>query len=128
MSALLADEKSVDAVHSGVDALVLSIFEAVLGHEAVTAESDASARAALTAAKCQTIREKYGAALEAVEHLTGIDKSPQEQEEEILRLSSLCKAARQRILDREAELIRRREQIDSSLKNIFSNDRLGLKN
>ena len=117
---------SVDEVHTCVDGLVLSIFEAVLGHEAVTAETSAEGREIVTAAKCRAISEKYAAAQSAVDRLVGIDRTPQQQEEEILRLSEQCKATRERILQREAQLVQRRNDIDSQIKDLINDSVLGL--
>ena len=116
----------VDDVHRGVDALMLGVFEAVLGHEAVTAEPTADARAAATAAKCREIMEKYTAVHMAVNNLAGIDKTEDQQEEEILQLSQQCQAARRRILDRVDELKQRRDSIDASIMALLSDEKLGL--
>jgi len=56
----------------------------------------------------------------------GIDRTPQQQEEEILRLSEQCKATRERILQREAQLVQRRNDIDSQIKDLLSDSVLGL--
>ena len=121
-----AGASSVDDVHAAVDGLVLSVFEAVVGHEAVTAEETDEGREAVTAAKCQSIADKLAAAQSAVERLTGVRRTQAEQEAEILKLSEECKAARNRILQREAQLVQRRGEIDAAIKSLLSDKALGL--
>lgn len=118
---------SVDDVHKEIDGFMLSVFEAVHGHEAVTAETSHESRIALSAAKCQAILDRYTNACTAIEGLVGITKTKQEQEEEIEQLSEQCRVVRERILEREAVLVQRREDIDVKLKELLNDDVLGIK-
>lgn len=111
---------SVDDVHKEIDRLMLSIFEAVRGHEA-PADGPGG-----TTAKCQEIVDRYNATLAAVDSLVGINRTKEEQEAEIRDLSEQCRLVRQRIMKHEDNLVAQRAAIDDKLKALFSDTQLGL--
>lgn len=118
---------SVDDVHANVDALMLSIFEAVRGHEAATdATAGVEAQQAVAAVKCQDIVDKYNSTLAAIDDLVGIDSTKEQQEEEIRALSAQCRLARERIMQHEDQLAAKRNAIDGQLKALLNDDVLGL--
>lgn len=117
---------SVDDVHARIDALMLSLFEAVRGHEAVTAETSVEARGAVSEQLQQTVADNYAATLRSVQSLVGLNRTSKEQEDEIASLAEQCEQVRQRILQREDKLVQRREDIDTQLKKLLNDQVLGL--
>jgi hypothetical protein len=117
---------SVDDVQARIDALMLSLFEAVRGHEAVTAETSVEARGAVSAQLQQTVADNYAATLRSVQNLVGLNRTSKEQEDEIASLAEQCEQVRQRILQREDKLVQRREDIDTQLKELLNDQVLGL--
>ena len=117
---------SVDDVHARIDALMLSLFEAVRGHEAVTAETSVEARGAVSEQLQQTVADNYAATLRSVQSLVGLNRTSKEQEDEIASLAEQCEQVRQRILQREDKLVQRREDIDTQLKELLNDQVLGL--
>jgi len=123
---------TVDAVHDELDGLVLSVFEAIRGHEvavqqAAQAEGSGEEQLAIVRkGKALEVNRKHQSAKAAVESLLGIDTTQEQQEVELLQQSERIAQLRERILLSEGKLLQKKKSIDAALSSELSDDVLGL--
>ena len=123
---------TVDAVHDTLDSLVLSVFEAIRGHEAAVLqagleeEGGEQALQAVRKEKAEEVHRKYVAAVQSVQSLAGLDTTPGQQEEELQQQSQRIQQLRERILTSEGKLLQKKNSIDAALSAELSDQVLGL--
>jgi hypothetical protein len=123
---------TVDAVHDTLDSLVLSVFEAIRGHEVAVLqagleeEGGEQALQAVRKEKAEEVHRKYVAAVQSVQSLAGLDTTPSQQEEQLQQQSQRIQQLRERILTSEGKLLQKKNSIDAALSAELSDQVLGL--
>lgn len=118
---------SVDDVHDRLDSLMLSVFDAVLGHTAVSITPDGNTNIdTLRAEKVQKIRSEYSIAVDGIENLVGIDRTEDEQQQILAQQSQDISALKEKIMLFEAQMLQKKREIDVALNSALSDQVLGL--
>ena len=127
---------TVDAVHDQLDALVLSVFEAIRGHEVAVKNAEkeeavagqikpALQRAHRDVAK--EVRVQYNATMARIDELVGVERTKAQQEELLERQDQEIVQLRDRVVQAEKNLLSKRNAIDKQLQTLLSDDVLGLR-
>ena len=116
-----AEATSIEDVTMKLDALSLSIFEAVRGHQfapILKADSCPVLREFIEN-KAKDIIKAHSETVAAVENLAGIDKTKRDQEEIISQLSQELTARKRNIISLEKQLIFIADKIDAELDELL---------
>jgi len=121
--------EGVDGVHDKIDELVLAIFEAVRSHDKVVsgaADGAENSKQGVLADKCVRVAACYTAALGSLDSMLGIEKTVEEQEEQLASVSAQISSTRASILESKKRLEDRRAEIDVELKTLLGDGALGI--
>lgn len=99
---------SVDEIQNQVDALMLSIFEAMRNEASKSADEVST-----------EILQKYRKLNKSIDNLIGINRTKESQEIELLRISNVLQARRDTILSLEQSLLQRNSDISKKLSQIL---------
>jgi hypothetical protein len=115
----------VEEVHEKLDMFVLSIFEAVRGHEVAQLGEE---KWKIEATEKNTdIHKKYHDSIDSIDKLKGMNRTEEDQTRTLDDQSIRIAALKEKILQYENELITRKETIDLQLRTHLNDDVLGLK-
>ena len=115
----------VEEVHEKLDMFVLSIFEAVRGHEVAQLGEE---KWKIEATEKNTdIHKKYHDTIDSIDKLKGMNRTEEDQTRTLDDQSIRIAALKEKILQYENELITRKETIDLQLRTHLNDDVLGLK-
>lgn len=119
---------SVEDVTLKLDALCLSLFEAVRGHQAAPPPGRAETSLKdFIAGKAQDILKAHEETAAAIDNLAGIDTTQEEQEMIISQLMADVAAKKKNIIDLEKRVLAFSEKIDAELEELLTDDTCGLK-
>lgn len=99
---------TVDEVHDRVDALVLSIFEAMRSASGLTPSAESSA---------SNIPDKFLSINDAIENLVGINRTNVQRVELLRDLSAKYEAVKGRTIQVEAELLAMQDSVNARIEH-----------
>ena len=131
------NSSTIEIVQDKVDKLVLTVFEAVIGHKSLIIKQnndndndnntiiDVNKDLVDHHSKC--IIEAYKESLNSIDNLPGINKTPNQQEEELALLSQQYSHSKNNVIQLENELKQLHANINNELNELLDDDYLSLK-
>jgi len=124
---------TIEDVQDKVDKLVLTVFEAVIGHKALVLkqnndnDNSHNHNNDLIEHHSKCIIEAYKEALNSIDNLPGIDKTPNQQEQELSLLSQQYTNTKNNVIQLENDLKQLHANINNELNELLDDEYISLK-